>query len=160
MDEQDEYPDFKPPVADLFELANTSFDPPTFRRACERFAWFDDHDSDEIASFFSIEGSLSPLVVVTSRDFDAFAHALLEFFAWETFLEELHDSHESCQADRYIEARDLVVWYTFGQTHIHRIEDWPVMPVSSVGFLIRPDGFFDRNPAMDLPAPVSPSQSH
>ena len=37
MDEQDEYPDFKPPVADLFELANTSFDPPTFRRVCERF---------------------------------------------------------------------------------------------------------------------------
>jgi primary-amine oxidase len=64
------------------------------------------------------------------------------------------------KADRDIEARDLVVWYTFGQTHIPRIEDWPVMPVSSVGFLIRPDGFFDRNPAMDLPAPVSPSQSH
>jgi primary-amine oxidase len=60
------------------------------------------------------------------------------------------------KADRDITARDIVVWYTFGQTHIPRLEDWPVMPVSSVGFLLRPDGFFDRNPAIDLPPP-SPS---
>jgi primary-amine oxidase len=59
------------------------------------------------------------------------------------------------KADREIGARDLVVWYNFGQTHIPRVEDWPVMPVSSVGFLLRPDGFFDRNPAMDLPPPSS-----
>jgi primary-amine oxidase len=57
------------------------------------------------------------------------------------------------KADRNIAATDLVVWYTFGQTHIPRVEDWPVMPVSSVGFLLRPDGFFDANPALDLPAP-------
>lgn len=30
----------------------------------------------------------------------------------------------------------------------------PVMPVSSVGFLLRPDGFLDGNPALDLPAPT------
>ena len=57
------------------------------------------------------------------------------------------------QADRDIAATDLVVWYTFGHTHIPRVEDWPVMPVSSLGFLLRPDGFFDANPALDLPAP-------
>jgi primary-amine oxidase len=56
-------------------------------------------------------------------------------------------------ADRDLADRDLVVWYTFGQTHVPRLEDWPVMPVSSVGFLLRPDGFFDRNPALDLPLP-------
>jgi primary-amine oxidase len=50
--------------------------------------------------------------------------------------------------------RDLVVWYTFGQTHAPRLEDWPVMPVSSVGFSLRPDGFFDRNPALDLRPPT------
>ena len=32
-------------------------------------------------------------------------------------------------ADRDLTDRDLVVWYTFGQTHIPRLEDWPVMPV-------------------------------
>jgi primary-amine oxidase len=57
------------------------------------------------------------------------------------------------KADRDIAATDLVVWYTFGHTHIPRVEDWPVMPVSSIGFLLRPDGFFDANPALDLPAP-------
>jgi primary-amine oxidase len=57
------------------------------------------------------------------------------------------------KADRNIAATDLVVWYTFGQTHIPRVEDWPVMPVTSVGFLLRPDGFFDANPALDLPPP-------
>src|SRR5262249_35120815 len=57
------------------------------------------------------------------------------------------------KANREIAGRDLVVWYTFGQTHIPRIEDWPVMPVSSIGFTLRPDGFFDANPALDLPAP-------
>jgi primary-amine oxidase len=57
------------------------------------------------------------------------------------------------KAKRDISSRDLVLWYTFGQTHIPRLEDWPVMPVSSVGFMLRPDGFFDQNPALDLPAP-------
>ena len=57
------------------------------------------------------------------------------------------------QSDRNMAATDLVVWYTFGQTHIPRVEDWPVMPVSSVGFLLRPDGFFSANPALDLPPP-------
>jgi primary-amine oxidase len=57
------------------------------------------------------------------------------------------------QTDRNIAQTDLVVWYTFGQTHIPRAEDWPVMPVTSAGFLLRPDGFFNANPALDLPAP-------
>jgi primary-amine oxidase len=57
------------------------------------------------------------------------------------------------QADRDLSARDLVLWYTFGQSHVPRLEDWPVMPVSSVGFVLRPDGFFDSNPALDLPPP-------
>lgn len=58
------------------------------------------------------------------------------------------------QADRSLADTDLVLWYTFGQTHIPRLEDWPVMPVSSVGFMLRPDGFFDANPALDLPPPA------
>jgi primary-amine oxidase len=57
------------------------------------------------------------------------------------------------KADRDLADRDLVLWYTFGQTHVPRLEDWPVMPVSSVGFMLRPDGFFDQNPALDLPSP-------
>jgi primary-amine oxidase len=46
---------------------------------------------------------------------------------------------------------DIVLWHTFGPTHIPRPEDWPVMPVDYSGFLFKPYGFFDRNPALDLP---------
>lgn len=55
-------------------------------------------------------------------------------------------------ADRPLVDTDVVVWYTFGVTHFVRPEDWPVMPVEYAGFLLSPYGFFDRNPALDLPA--------
>jgi primary-amine oxidase len=58
-------------------------------------------------------------------------------------------------ADRAIDNTDVVLWYTFGHNHIPRPEDWPVMPVSSIGFALKPDGFFDANPALDLP-PAAP----
>jgi primary-amine oxidase len=54
-------------------------------------------------------------------------------------------------ADRDLVDTDIVVWYTFGVTHIPRPEDWPVMPVEYTGFLLAPFGFFDRNPALDVP---------
>ncbi|MGA2520925.1 MAG: primary-amine oxidase [Acidimicrobiales bacterium] len=55
--------------------------------------------------------------------------------------------------DRPIVERDIVVWYTFGVTHLPRPEDWPVMPVEYAGFSLVPTGFFDRNPALDVPPP-------
>ena len=33
-----------------------------------------------------------------------------------------------------------------------RREDWPVMPTAKKSFELLPYGFFDRNPALDLPA--------
>ena len=56
------------------------------------------------------------------------------------------------QADREIDGEDIVVWHTFGTTHFPRPEDWPVMPVDHTGFTLKPVGFFDRNPALDVPA--------
>jgi primary-amine oxidase len=58
--------------------------------------------------------------------------------------------------DRPIAGTDVVVWYTFGVTHFVRPEDWPVMPVEYTGFTLMPFGFFDRNPALDVP----PSTAH
>jgi primary-amine oxidase len=55
--------------------------------------------------------------------------------------------------DRPIADEDVVVWYTFGTHHAVRPEDWPVMPVSTIGFSLKPVGFFDRNPALDVPRP-------
>ncbi|MBP2367248.1 primary-amine oxidase [Pseudonocardia parietis] len=56
-------------------------------------------------------------------------------------------------ADRPVADTDVVVWYTFGSHHVARLEDWPVMPVQYVGFSLQPHGFFDRNPALDVPRP-------
>ncbi|MHA6779592.1 primary-amine oxidase [Pseudonocardia saturnea] len=55
------------------------------------------------------------------------------------------------QADRNVDGEDIVVWHTFGTTHFPRPEDWPVMPVDHTGFTLKPVGFFDRNPTLDVP---------
>jgi primary-amine oxidase len=61
--------------------------------------------------------------------------------------------------DRPIAGTDVVVWYTFGVTHFVRPEDWPVMPVEYAGFTLMPCGFFDHNPALDVP-PTSVAHCH
>ena len=54
-------------------------------------------------------------------------------------------------ANRSIANTDVVVWYTFGAHHVVRPEDWAVMPITTIGFSLKPVGFFDRNPALDVP---------
>jgi primary-amine oxidase len=53
--------------------------------------------------------------------------------------------------NRGLTREDVVVWHTFGLTHVPRPEDWPVMPVDRAGFTLKPVGFFDRNPTLDVP---------
>ncbi len=57
------------------------------------------------------------------------------------------------RAGRPVRDTEIVVWHTFVAHHVVRSEDWPVMPVTSVGFHFKPFGFFDSNPALDLPRP-------
>ncbi|HJP79322.1 MAG TPA: primary-amine oxidase [Pseudonocardiaceae bacterium] len=54
------------------------------------------------------------------------------------------------QANRNIDDEQIVLWHTFGLTHFPRTEDWPVMPVDRCGFTLRPTGFLDRNPTLDV----------
>ena len=56
------------------------------------------------------------------------------------------------EANRSIENTDVVLWYVFGIHHVTRPEEWPVMAVDTVSFWLKPVGFFDRNPALDVPA--------
>ncbi|MDG3016998.1 primary-amine oxidase [Speluncibacter jeojiensis] len=57
--------------------------------------------------------------------------------------------------DRGIENEHLVLWHTFGITHVPRPEDWPIMPVDYSGFTLKPNGFFDCNPTLDVPRSTS-----
>jgi primary-amine oxidase len=61
---------------------------------------------------------------------------------------------EWTRANRPIADTNIVLWYTLGVNHVPRLEDWPVMPVRVVGFQLQPVGFFDRNPALDVPPPA------
>ncbi|MHA7225666.1 primary-amine oxidase [Glutamicibacter soli] len=56
------------------------------------------------------------------------------------------------KADREIDGEDIVLWHSFGLTHFPRPEDFPIMPVDVVGFALRPHGFFDENPILNLPS--------
>jgi primary-amine oxidase len=53
-------------------------------------------------------------------------------------------------AGRPVVDTDIVLWHTVGATHFCRPEDFPVMSCEYVGFMLKPVGFFDRNPAIDL----------
>jgi len=63
--------------------------------------------------------------------------------------------------DQNVRDTDIVIWHTFVAHHVVRPEDWPVMPVATAGLRLRPVGFFDANPALDLPrqAPVITAQA-
>lgn len=50
------------------------------------------------------------------------------------------------------ENTDIVLWHTFGLTHNPRPEDFPVMPAERISVMLKPDGFFTKNPALDVPA--------
>ncbi|MFT4164009.1 MAG: primary-amine oxidase [Microlunatus sp.] len=63
---------------------------------------------------------------------------------------------EYVKADRSIDGEDIVLWHAFGLTHFPRAEDWPIMPVDYTGFTLKPTGFFDHNPALDVP-PSAPA---
>ncbi len=67
---------------------------------------------------------------------------------------------EWTEANESVENTDLVVWYTFNHTHIPRCEDWPVMPVSYIGFMLKPVNFFDLNPSNDVPPAPAKHKCH
>ncbi|MET0694027.1 MAG: primary-amine oxidase, partial [Propionibacteriaceae bacterium] len=67
-----------------------------------------------------------------------------------------HGLPEWTAAGRSVRNTDVVLWYVFGIHHITRPEEWPIMAVDEVSFWLKPSGFFDRNPALD----VAPSPGH
>jgi primary-amine oxidase len=69
-------------------------------------------------------------------------------------------AHRQERRDAELRGEDVVVWYTMGAHHVVRPEDWPLMPVTTIGFMLRPVGFFDTNPAMRVPAAEQGGSCH
>jgi primary-amine oxidase len=55
--------------------------------------------------------------------------------------------------NRSLKQKNVVVWYTMNYHHLPRPEDWPVQPCVYANFHWMPVGFFDANPALDVPSP-------
>ncbi|GFZ48473.1 Copper amine oxidase 1 [Saitozyma sp. JCM 24511] len=62
--------------------------------------------------------------------------------------------------DENVENADIVAWPCFGVTHISRPEDWPIMPVEILRVHLKPSGFFDRNPGLDVPSSADKKSRH
>ncbi|KAK1613491.1 copper amine oxidase [Colletotrichum phormii] len=50
-----------------------------------------------------------------------------------------------------VEGEDVVLWHSFGLTHVTRPEDFPVMPVEKLSCTLKPTSFFNLNPSNDVP---------
>ncbi|KAF4301755.1 putative copper amine oxidase [Botryosphaeria dothidea] len=50
-----------------------------------------------------------------------------------------------------VENEDIVVWHSISLTHNPRTEDYPVMPCDTMTVSLKPSGFFETNPALDVP---------
>ena len=62
--------------------------------------------------------------------------------------------------DEPLENTDVVLWYVFGIHHVTRIEDWPIMPVDTIAFWLKPYGFFNQNPSIDVPPSMKADGEH
>lgn len=58
---------------------------------------------------------------------------------------------EWTKKNRSLDNENVVVWYTLNFHHLPRPEDWPVQPCLYAGFHWMPSGFFNSNPALDVP---------
>ena len=58
-----------------------------------------------------------------------------------------------------LENTDVVLWHVFGLHHVTRLEEWPILPVDPVSFWLKPFGFFDQNPSIDV-APSMKNGDH
>jgi primary-amine oxidase len=64
---------------------------------------------------------------------------------------KIRQRREDQFANTSVRNEDIVLWHTFGSTHIPRIEDWPVMPSEKLVVGLKPVSFFLGNPGLDVP---------
>lgn len=64
------------------------------------------------------------------------------------------------KADRPLDGVELVVWPIVGVHHYPKAEEWPIMPAHRIGLRLEPDGFFTRNPSLDVPPSEGSASCH
>ena len=95
--------DFVVPVANLFDLANTDFDPDAFKARCSAFAKFKKSQSFADLWYFSF-GKHTPVMMVTVDVYSPVPakvrFCVLSVCWWETWTRQQHPSEESYRDER------------------------------------------------------------
>lgn len=115
---------------------------------------------------YKLQAAPSQMLLMSSDSFARKRAAFSEHAVWVTKYhdDELYAAGEFTNQSRVdtglavwaarkekVENEDIVLWHTFGLTHNPRPEDFPVMPVEKLSVMLKPDGFFTKNPALDVP---------
>jgi primary-amine oxidase len=99
--------------------------------------------------------ALQPYWVTTHRDSELYAAG---DYTYQSLPEEI-DTNDSARGDLgtwaaradKVDNEDIVVWHSISLTHNPRPEDYPVMPCETMMVSLKPSGFFEQNPALDVP---------
>jgi primary-amine oxidase len=89
-----------------------------------------------------------PFWVTAHRDGELYAAG---DFTYQSLPDSTSDLGAWADRKDKTEDTDIVIWHSISLTHNPRTEDYPVMPCDTMTVSLKPSGFFDQNPALDVP---------